>query len=107
MIYVPDLESLNGGFRSSLSPSYLAREKIDGARSLRVVQKSKIKIFLVHKEWRPQNVREPAHELAAAEKKTEEFTSFSELFYYFAGITPRGNCVCLAASQRRPATWSE
>jgi hypothetical protein len=47
----------------------LAREKIDGARSLRVVQKSKIKIFLVHKEWRPQNVREPAHELAAAKKK--------------------------------------
>jgi hypothetical protein len=32
---------------------YLAREKIDGAASLGVVQKPKIKIFLVHKEWRP------------------------------------------------------
>jgi hypothetical protein len=35
---------------------------------------------LVRKEWRPQNVREPPLELAAVEKKTEEFTNFRNLF---------------------------
>jgi hypothetical protein len=92
MICVP-VEPLNGRFRSSLSPLYLAREKIDGAASLGVVQKPKIKIFLVHKEWRPRNVREPAHELAAAENKIEEFTNLSELFYYSTGMTRRGDYV--------------
>jgi hypothetical protein len=47
----------------------LAREKIDGAPSLRVVQKPKTKIFLVRKELRPQNVRERAHESVAVGKK--------------------------------------
>jgi hypothetical protein len=35
-----------------------------------------------------------AHELLAAEKKTERFTYLTELFYCFSGITPEGKCVC-------------
>jgi len=49
-----------------------------------------------------KSTHEPAHELSAAEKKNDESTYLSELFYCFAGIIQRGNCVCLARSQLMP-----
>jgi len=45
------LVSLNGRSGYSLSPSYFGPHKIDGAPRVWVVQKPKIKIFLMRKEW--------------------------------------------------------
>jgi hypothetical protein len=74
------LVSLNGRSGYSLSPSYFGPHKIDGVPRVWVVQKPKIKIFLVRKEWGPQNVREPEHELAAAEKKLRNLRTFRNFF---------------------------
>jgi hypothetical protein len=82
---------------SSLSPSYLAREKIDGAPRIGVVQKPKIKIF-----WCVKNIvlvvfASRCMNYRLLRKKTEVFAHLLGTFLLFCGNNTKRRLGLLAA----------